>query len=196
MTHIHGGGLAGSIVTKQWGDMPFVEGDIKVFNSHLVAIEFGETMEGNSHWEMREGLASLRWKSTLSCEEYLTREKVNMQIKLKRSRKEDWGDKHKCKVGSHTAYGYLLYYIYISIIIHLNAYLCNTFSFVVKEYRVISLHDVSEEESSAYFTLWPEAATQISPEGSFEGEVPWGRDAILSWKFNNQTHLTYIKNTS
>lgn len=70
VTHIHGGGLAGSIVTKQWGDMALVEGNIKVFNSRPVAIDLAETVEGNSHWELWEVLPSLRRKSALAWEKH------------------------------------------------------------------------------------------------------------------------------
>lgn len=59
-------------------------------------------------------------------------------------------------------------------------FLSCTFALVVKEDRVVFLHDVGEEESSAHFAVCLDAATQVSPEGGFEGEVPWGRDAVLS----------------
>lgn len=44
---------------------------------------------------------------------------------------------------------------------------------------MVLVHDVGEEESSAA-SVWPEAATQVSPEGGFKGEVPRGRNAVLS----------------
>lgn len=49
---------------------------------------------------------------------------------------------------------------------------------------MIPLHNIGEEESSRGFFIQPEAATQISPEGTFEWEVPWSRDAVLSCKLN------------
>ncbi len=55
-----------------------------------------------------------------------------------------------------------------------------TFSLVVGEDRLVFLHDVGEEESSARLIVWLHAAAQVSPEGGFEGEVPRSRDAVLS----------------
>lgn len=57
--HIHGGGLASSIVAKQCGHVTLVERDVQVLNGYTVAIEFAEAMEGNAHWQMREILAGM-----------------------------------------------------------------------------------------------------------------------------------------
>lgn len=54
-----------------------------------------------------------------------------------------------------------------------------TFALFVEEDGMVLVHDVGEEESSAA-SVWPQAATQVSPEGGFKGEVPRGWDAVLS----------------
>lgn len=51
-THLHCGGLASSIVTKQRGDMALIERNIKVLNACTVAIKLAETKEANTHWEL------------------------------------------------------------------------------------------------------------------------------------------------
>lgn len=71
-THIHGGGLAGPIVTKQWSDVSLIEGDVQVFNGCTVAIELGETIEANAHWETSVILSSLGG-SALSCKRHADR---------------------------------------------------------------------------------------------------------------------------
>lgn len=55
----------------------------------------------------------------------------------------------------------------------------STFFLVIGEHGLVFLQDVGEEESFAFFSLWLNAA-QVSPEGGFEGEVPWIWNAILS----------------
>lgn len=55
-----------------------------------------------------------------------------------------------------------------------------TFALFVHKDRLVLVHDVVEEEASPV-SLGAEA--QISPEGRFEGEVPWHRNAIFSCKF-------------
>lgn len=55
-----------------------------------------------------------------------------------------------------------------------------TFSLDIGEDGLVLLHDVGKEESFAHLTLWLDAAAQVSPEGGFEGEVPWSWDAIFS----------------
>lgn len=58
-----------------------------------------------------------------------------------------------------------------------------TFALFVHKDGLVLVHDVVEEQSSApHVCLGAEA--QISPEGSFEGEVPRRRDAVFSWKFH------------
>lgn len=57
----------------------------------------------------------------------------------------------------------------------------HTFTLVVREDRLVFLHDVGEEESFSDLTLWLNAAAQVGPEGGFEREVPWSWDAIFSW---------------
>lgn len=52
VAHIHGGGLASSIVAKQCSHVTLVERDVQVLNGYSVAIEFAEAMEGNAHWQM------------------------------------------------------------------------------------------------------------------------------------------------
>lgn len=52
MAHIHCGGLASSVVTKQCGHVTLVERDVQVLNGYSVAVEFAETVEGNTHWQM------------------------------------------------------------------------------------------------------------------------------------------------
>lgn len=65
MAHIHGGGLASSIVAKQCGNVTLVKRDVQVLNGYSVTIEFAQTVEGNAHWQMWEILASLRRKIAL-----------------------------------------------------------------------------------------------------------------------------------
>lgn len=52
VVHVHSGGLASSIVAKQCGNVTLVERDVQVLNGYLVTVEFAETMEGNTHWQM------------------------------------------------------------------------------------------------------------------------------------------------
>ncbi len=68
--HIHGGGLAGSVVTQQWGNMAFVEGNIKVLNGHSVTIDLAETAKCDAHWELGEILPGLRGNSALAWEKH------------------------------------------------------------------------------------------------------------------------------
>lgn len=56
-----------------------------------------------------------------------------------------------------------------------------TFALFVHKDRLVLVHDVVEEESSSS-PVFLGAAAQISPEGSFEGEVPRRRDAVFSCK--------------
>lgn len=61
--YIHDGGFAGSIVTKQWGYVPLIEGNIKVLNSHSVTIQLRETMECDAHRELCDIFHKMRGKS-------------------------------------------------------------------------------------------------------------------------------------
>lgn len=58
-------------------------------------------------------------------------------------------------------------------------YLLCTFPLVVKENRLVLLHDVGKEESRAWLVVWLDTEEQLGPEGFFEWEVPRGRDAVL-----------------
>lgn len=60
-----------------------------------------------------------------------------------------------------------------------HSYFC-TFPLVVGEDGLVVLHDVGEEESSARLKVRFNATAHVGPEGGFEGEVPWGRDAVVS----------------
>lgn len=70
-----------------------------------------------------------------------------------------------------------------------------TFALFVHKDRLVLVHDVVEEQSSAS-PVCLGAEAQISPEGSFEGEVPRCRDAIFSWKFNFLRNRTEKKEMS
>lgn len=135
--------------------MTLVEGDVQVLNGHPVAVDLAEAVEGNAHWQVREVLAGLGRQSTVAWGESLGRVKTVDQKDV------FWQDTDVSRYGLSS----------------------QTFALFVHKDGVVLVHDVVEEESPAC-AVFPGAAAQISPEGSFEGEVPRRCDAVFSCKLN------------
>lgn len=46
--------------------MTLVEGDVQVLNGHPAAVDLAEAVEGDTHWQVGEVLASLRRQSAVA----------------------------------------------------------------------------------------------------------------------------------